>query len=60
MAIYLTRRYSNLSLSDIGIAFNKHHSTIIYNYRTIESLIAKDCQLQKETNDLISLIKSQK
>ena len=38
VAIFLTRKHTDLSLNEIGRAFgNKHHSSIIYSIKSIET-----------------------
>ena len=49
MAIYLTRQLTNLSLPDIGKAFNRDHSTILHAIRKVEMAVSANNDQVKET-----------
>jgi len=53
MAMYLSRKYTNLSFQEIGDSFgHKDHSTVIYAIRRIEKLRTQG----KETKDVLTKI----
>jgi chromosomal replication initiator protein len=53
VAMYLSRKYTNLSFQEIGYSFGqKDHSTVIYANRRIEKLR----QQGKETKDVLTKI----
>lgn len=57
IAIYIVHQVGNLSLKAIGEEFgNKHHSTIIYALREIESKLKKDIKLKATVDDIIKNI----
>lgn len=41
IAMYLSRRYTNLSLQAIGRAFNRYHATTLHAIEAVESLLKK-------------------
>ncbi|MBW2644771.1 MAG: chromosomal replication initiator protein DnaA [Deltaproteobacteria bacterium] len=41
IAMYLSRRYTNLSLQAIGNAFNRYHATTLHAIEAVESLLKK-------------------
>jgi chromosomal replication initiator protein len=41
IAMYLSRRYTNLSLQAIGKAFNRYHATTLHSIEAVESLLKK-------------------
>ncbi len=47
IAMYLSRKYTNLSLQAIGRAFNRYHATTLHAIETVEGLLRKkssDCR----------------
>jgi len=48
IAIYLAKQYLNLSLSELGKIFHRHHATILNALHTIEKEIKKQGQLAHE------------
>jgi chromosomal replication initiator protein len=53
VAMYLSRKYTNLSFQEIGFSFGqKDHSTVIYAHRRIEKLRKEG----KETKDILNTI----
>ena len=52
MAMYLSKLLTSLSLPDIGMHFERDHTTILHAIRTIEDLVAKDEQLQDDLERL--------
>ncbi len=59
IAMYLTRKYTNLSLPSIGQEFGgRDHSTISYAIDKIDKDLKTDSELKKEVEKLIREIKS--
>lgn len=57
IAIFLTRKYTDLSLEEIGKAFgNKHHSSIIYSINSIEEDLKSKIEVIEDINKLRSFI----
>ncbi len=57
MAIFLTRKYTGLSLKEIGKVFgNKHHSSIIYSINTIERNLKSNRDVIEDVNRLKSFL----
>ena len=55
IAMYLTRRMTNLSLKDIGKEFdNRDHTTVLHSIERVE----KQCKTDPETNEVIKDIRS--
>ena len=53
VAIFLTRKYTDMSLKEIGTAFgNKHHSSIIYSINNIEKSIKSKIEIINDINKL--------
>lgn len=51
IAMYLARRYTQLSLQDIGAAFGgRDHGTVIHASKTIESKMRQDPDLRAVIN----------
>ncbi len=59
VAIYISREYTDLSLKDIGKAFGgRDHSTILHDYKKIQSLITNDNEVENDINHIIKKIKN--
>ena len=59
IAIYLTRKLTNLSLPDIGKEFGRDHSTILYAIRKVEvALKGNNTTLQNNIRDITANINS--
>lgn len=57
VAIFLTRKYTDMSLKEIGRAFgNKHHSSIIYSINRIEKNIESKLAVINDINKLKGFI----
>jgi chromosomal replication initiator protein len=57
IAMYLSKRFTNLSLTEIGNAFGgKDHATVIYACKQIEERKAKDPALEKTIETLAGRI----
>ena len=59
VAIFLTRKYTDMSLKEIGRAFgNKHHSSIIYSINSIERNIKSKVEVVNDINKLRGFLSS--
>jgi len=57
MAMYLTRKYLNLSFNEIGFLFgNKDHSTVVYAIQKIEKIKIDNKKIREDLKKLTSLI----
>jgi chromosomal replication initiator protein len=57
VAIFLTRKYTDMSLKEIGRAFgNKHHSSIIYSINHIEKNIKSKMTVINDINKLTGFL----
>ena len=55
--MYIVRSITNLSLSQIGTAFSRDHSTIHSNITMVESRLATDTVFDATVNEIIKDIK---
>jgi chromosomal replication initiator protein len=55
VAMYLCRKCTNKSFTQIAEQFNRDHTTIIHGCQTIDSLIKTDAELADDVNRLILL-----
>ncbi|MEE2703239.1 MAG: chromosomal replication initiator protein DnaA [Myxococcota bacterium] len=55
-AMYLCRRYTDASLKDIGRAFRRDHTSVIYAIDTVERRIVERPQLRYELEALVARI----
>jgi len=59
IAMYLTRKLTNLSLPDIGKEFDRDHSTVLYAIRKVEvSLKNGDQHMQDRVRDITANVNS--
>ena len=59
VAIYLIRKLTNLSTTDIGKELNKDHSTVIYSIKKVEDMLASgDESLKNHIRDITANINS--
>lgn len=57
IAIYLSRKYTQLSLSDIGNKFGgKDHSTVIHSINKIKKLMESDNDLNRHINNIEKML----
>ncbi len=57
IAMYLTKQYTNLSLSEIGLSFGgKDHATVIYACKNVEDRRGKDENLNKSIENIVRRI----
>ena len=52
VAIYLARRYTDLSLQAIGKSFNRYHATALYAINTVEGEIKENGPMKKQVEFL--------
>ncbi len=57
VSMYIVRKITNLSLSQIGTAFTRDHSTIHSNITMVESRLATDTVFEATVNEIIKDIK---
>lgn len=61
IAMYLARKFTELSTTDIGEAFGgRDHTTVLYSYDKIEKTMMKDHYFAAQVNKIIQEIKSGK
>lgn len=53
---YLARKHTELSLEDIGSAFNRRHSTVLRSITAVERELAKESRLGRQIARAVSLI----
>ena len=59
VAVYLIRKLTNLSTTDIGKELNKDHSTILYSAKKVETMLKNgDEELQRHIRDITANINS--
>lgn len=52
-AFYLARKYTELTLKDIGRLFNRRHSTVIKGITNIEKEIYRDTPIGRQLNRIV-------
>ena len=52
IAMYLTRKYTEISLADIGSLYNRDHSTVLHAIR----VVTRDMSRNSSTNEQIALL----
>ncbi|MCS7298607.1 MAG: chromosomal replication initiator protein DnaA [Spirochaetia bacterium] len=60
ISMYLAKRLTNLTFSQIGSRFGKVHSTAMRAYERIDSMIKKNLSLREQIKEIISILKSSK
>ena len=59
VAVYLMRKLTNLSSTDLGEVLNKDHATILYSVKQVEQKLAKgDTEMQNHIRDITANINS--
>ena len=59
IVMYLLRKLANKSLKEISRIFNKQHSTVVYNIKSLEKKLSKDAGLRLRLDYLIKEISSE-
>jgi chromosomal replication initiator protein len=58
VAMYLSRELTDLSLQQIGVAFNKKdHTTVLHACRKIEEIMKDDLKMRKIVDSLVDNLK---
>ena len=57
VATYLSRKYTEESLADIGRIFNRDHSTVLHAIKVVSSLTARDASVNAQLNLLGDKVK---
>ena len=60
IAIYLSRKYTDTSLQEIGKSFNRYHATALHSIGIVEKTIKEDGPLKKQVEFLCQKIDSGK
>jgi len=60
IAIYLSRRYTDTSLQEIGRSFNRYHATALHSIGAIERELKENGPLQKQVDFLCKKLESGK
>ncbi len=58
IAMYLCRRYTEASLADIGRAFDKDHTTVLYSINAVEQRMRESAQFRYEIEALLPRLNS--
>lgn len=57
VAMYLSRKYTDESLADIGRIFNRDHSTVLHAIKVVTNLTARDASVSAQLNLLGGKVK---
>jgi chromosomal replication initiator protein len=57
MAMYLTRKYTDKSLADIGNMYNRDHSTVLYAIKVITKDMSRETSVRHQVDLLSSKLK---
>jgi chromosomal replication initiator protein len=57
LAMYLTRKYTDKSLADIGNMYNRDHSTVLYAIKTITKDMSRETSVREQVELLCAKIK---
>jgi len=60
IAIYLSRRYTDTSLQEIGRSFNRYHATALYSISVVERELKENGPMQKQVEFLCQKIEAGK
>ncbi|MGI6656047.1 MAG: chromosomal replication initiator protein DnaA [Desulfobulbus sp.] len=58
VAMYLTRKYTNHSLSDIGGMYNRDHSTVLYAIKVVTRDMAREPAIRQQIEQLCARLKN--
>ena len=58
VAMYLCKRLTDSSLTQIGKAFQKHHTTVMHGIRNTEQRLQKDSELGSQVEELTASIRA--
>ena len=57
MAMYLTRKFTNQSLADIGNIYNRDHSTVLHAIKTITREMSQQASVRQQVEMLSAKLK---
>ena len=57
VAMYLTRKYTNISLADIGSIYNRDHSTVLYAIKAITKDMSRQTSVREQVEMLCAKLK---
>lgn len=57
LAMYLTRKYTDKSLADIGSMYNRDHSTVLYAIKTITKDMSQQTSVRQQVELLCAKLK---
>ena len=60
IAIYLSRRFTDLSLQNIGKSFNRYHATALHSISAVERGLREDATIQKKVDFFCKKLESGK
>ncbi|MEN2998542.1 MAG: chromosomal replication initiator protein DnaA [Brevinematia bacterium] len=60
IAMYLAKKLTNLTFSQIGEKFGKVHSTAMRAYERVESLVKRDLVVKDQIKEIISILRKKK
>ncbi len=60
MAIYLSRKYTDLSLQAIGKSFNRYHATALHSISAVEKGLREDATIKKKVDFFCKKLESAK
>lgn len=58
VAMYLCKRLTDSSLMQIGIAFQKHHTTVMHGIKNTEQRLSEDSELNSQVEELTAGIRA--
>lgn len=58
VAMYLCKRLTDSSLMQIGIAFQKHHTTVMHGIKNTEQRLSEDSELNSQVEELTASIRA--
>ena len=58
VSMYIIRQITNLSLPEIGVMFERAHSSVKSNIDTVKNTLQKDFFLEKQIEDIIKAVKA--
>ena len=56
VAMYLLRRYTDMSYPEIGDSFNKDHTTVMYADRNIQDKMVKESSIKTEVSRIVEIL----
>jgi hypothetical protein len=56
VSAYLIRKYTQITLKEIGTVFNQDHSSILHGIRKVQDLMDVDKYIRKQVNDIDKIV----